>query len=379
MSSSSTSMMFPTNTTSRSTKQASLGSTGAEGVEGEQLDMFDDVCDDGSAPGMVDTVGWMTKRSYVAPSMNLGDDSTGLVRNKLGEGSMRFAIAHERSIDERIDDLFAHERSCFDAIKERWESMQGLTSNDACKNNKSRLGCSTPGWTFSNEMYLRFARFCNFDERAALKMMKECNVRYLRLKCSGDLEKQLQTKTLFIPPGLQTREGFDVFYMRPSRYKPTETTTDEIIDNLAYIMQVMMEKEQSCAQGIAFLANMADWNMSNFNMKYCLEFMKTLQGHYFPVDVQYFLIVDPPNWFGKIWEIMKKMMTQEFRKRVRMISSEELCIYLGDDYSCFLPDEMNVGKSHTDGIVSDFIAYRKFVESDISKWRKSLTVSRLSV
>mmetsp|Transcript_4276 Transcript_4276/g.5580 ORF Transcript_4276/g.5580 Transcript_4276/m.5580 type:complete len:102 (-) Transcript_4276:719-1024(-) len=60
---------------------------------------------------------------------------------------------------------------------------------------------------------------------------------------------QFIDQTLFIPPGLKSSEGHSVFYMRPSRYFPKQTSTKEIIDNLVYCMQVMVEEEKSCTEG----------------------------------------------------------------------------------------------------------------------------------
>jgi hypothetical protein len=81
------------------------------------------------------------------------------------------------------------------------------------------------------------------------------------------LEKQLRSKTLFPIPGLKSSGGHDMFYMRPSRYVPKETTTKTIIDNLAYVMNTMLEKEHACSNGIGFLALMDDWGMSNFEVR----------------------------------------------------------------------------------------------------------------
>jgi hypothetical protein len=49
--------------------------------------------------------------------------------------------------------------------------------------------------------------------------------------------------------------------MRPARYFPKETSTQQIIDNLAYCMQVMTEKEKACTEGIGFIAYMNDWKV----------------------------------------------------------------------------------------------------------------------
>lgn len=262
----------------------------------------------------------------------------------LPEGPMRFAPKGERSIQEQIDALTEAEKACFDNLKKKWEK---------------------DGEPFSDEMYLRFAR-CSpgtkkFNEKASWKVMKKFEKRYLDLK-AADLEKQLASKTLFPVPGLKSNEGHDMFYMRPSRYFPKETSTKDIIDNLAYCMNTMVEKEKACSEGIGFMAYMNEWAMTNFSVNYCYQFMMMLQGRN-PVRVRLFLIINPPSWFDKIWKIMKPMLASDFRKKVHVIKEEDMMQYLAADAADYLPDETEKGKVNTDEIVQDFIAYRKHVEA----------------
>uniref|UniRef100_A0A7S1VJ89 CRAL-TRIO domain-containing protein n=1 Tax=Grammatophora oceanica TaxID=210454 RepID=A0A7S1VJ89_9STRA len=268
------------------------------------------------------------------------------LKKELGEGPMRFAPHGERPIEEQIKSLTEEEKKCFDELKKKWEAKEDRSHS------------------FSDEMILRFAR-CSpgktkFNVKTAWKVMNKYNAHYLELTAGG-LEKQLLTKTLFVVPGLKSKEGHDVFYMRPSRYFPKQTTVKEIIDNLAYCMQVMVEKEKACTEGIAFFANMADWSMSNFGINYCHQFMMMLQGRV-PVRVRLFLIVNPPGWFGTIWKIMKPMLAPDFRKKVHMISADKLEDFFDKDSLQYLPDEFEGGKVSTEDIAKDFVAYRKKVE-----------------
>ena len=150
--------------------------------------------------------------------------------------------------------------------------------------------------------------------------------------------------------------------MKPSRYFPRESSTDDIIDNLAYAMTTMVEsKEHACKQGIGFVANMDNWTMKNFSIDYCFQFMMMLQGR-IPVRVRLFLIVNPPGWFDKIWKIMKPMLASDFRKHVHMIDESELGTYLEKGFEASLPNEFPSGEANTDELVSDFIRYRKYAE-----------------
>lgn len=266
-----------------------------------------------------------------------------------------FYYQNERSFAEQMEALSEEERACVDALKARWEK-------------KDRKGGIKK---FSDEMYLRFARNSpgktKFNEKTAFNVMKNFDARYLTLKASNpDLEKQLLSQTLFPVPNLKSHpnEGnHDVFYMKPSRYHPKQTQTQTIIDNLAYCMSVMEEREKSETEGIAFLANMDDWTFANFSVSYCLNFMKMLQGRT-PVRVRLFLIVNPPSWFGKIWNIMKGMLAPDFRKKVHMIKEEKLSEFLEAGFETYLPDDMVSGLGKTEDMVKDFVTYRKFVEDN---------------
>lgn len=70
-------------------------------------------------------------------------------------------------------------------------------------------------------------------------------------------------QTLFPLPGLKTKEGgHSLFFMYPARYFPAKTTTQEIIDNLAYCMNTMCDtNEKDASEGIGFLAYMNDWKV----------------------------------------------------------------------------------------------------------------------
>ncbi|GAX22111.1 hypothetical protein FisN_6Hh359 [Fistulifera solaris] len=265
-------------------------------------------------------------------------------RKELGDGPMRFAPTGERSIAEQIAALTEAEKKCFDNLKEKWEKTYE---------------------PFSDEMYLRFAR-CSpgkekFNEKTAFKVMKSFPRRYLELNAI-DLEKQLATKTLYPVPGLQTKDGHDLFFMYPARYFPKETSTKTIIDNLGYYMETMVEKEKACSEGIGFMAYMNNWKMENFSINYCYQFMMMLQGRV-PVRVRLFLIVNPPGWFDKIWNIMKPMLAADFRKKVHVIPEADLPQFLMPGFESYLPDDADTGKAPSDEIVADFIKYRKYAEN----------------
>ena len=59
---------------------------------------------------------------------------------------------------------------------------------------------------------------------------------------------------------------------------------------------------------------------------------------------------------------MKTMLSAEFQKKVHMIPECQLADYLTPGYEQFLPDDMVTGEASTDGMVQDWITYRKFIE-----------------
>jgi len=252
----------------------------------------------------------------------------------------------ERSIEAQLASLAPREREAVATLRRRWEGQPEIPH------------------AFDDAMLLRFAR-CSpgpekFNVEAAWKVMRKYDGRYLTLT-SADLEEQLRTRTLFVPPGLTSRDGHPCFYMRPSRYFPGATPTATVVDNLAYCMGTLTEREKACAEGIGFVANMDGWTLANFSTSYCLGFMKMLQGR-IPARVRLFLIVNPPSWFGKIWAVMKPMLAKDFRKKVHMIPAAELGRFLADGYERYLPDELEGGEADAGKIVEDFIAFRRSVE-----------------
>merc|ERR1712151_403688 len=124
----------------------------------------------------------------------------------------------------------------------------------------------------------------------------------------------------------------------------------------------MVEKEKACTEGIGFVANMDDWTFTNFSVSYCLNFMKMLQGR-IPVRVRLFLIVNPPSWFGQIWDIMKPMLAKDFQKKVHIIPAKDLDKYLAKGYEQYLPDELEGGMADVNRIVREFVEMRKDLES----------------
>eukprot|EP00542_Grammatophora_oceanica_P010177 CAMPEP_0194047186 /NCGR_PEP_ID=MMETSP0009_2-20130614/23607_1 /TAXON_ID=210454 /ORGANISM="Grammatophora oceanica, Strain CCMP 410" /LENGTH=874 /DNA_ID=CAMNT_0038692723 /DNA_START=6 /DNA_END=2630 /DNA_ORIENTATION=+ len=247
----------------------------------------------------------------------------------------------------QIESLTLPQRTCVINLKTRWEKR---------RDKKFKL---TDDW------YLRFAR-CSpvkpFSEEAAYKVMKNMDARYANLSIQK-LKKQMLTKTLFPCPGLKSNGGHDMFYMNQSRFSPKDNSMTAMMDNLVYVMQCMLEKEQAAEKGIGFIANMTDMKMTNFSVPYCHKLLQTLQGRRCPTKVELFLIVNPPSWFGSIWSIMKPMLGDDFQQNVHIVTIHGMKNFLASGYEAHLPDDIASGRAATGSMVGNFIEERKQKEA----------------
>lgn len=235
---------------------------------------------------------------------------------------------------------------------------------------------------FTPSQILRVGKYTIFDRKQSISILKRMDPRNLNITAK-ELETQLLSKTLFPLPSLKANDAQDMFYMRPSRYVPGQTSVRAIIANLIYVMDTFYDQHRDSSRKMGFIANMNDWTMENFSISYCMHFMEALQGAVAPVSVGLFLIVNPPSWFDKVWKIMKPMLAASFRKKVHMIKETDLSRFLKPGFEKYIPNEFNAGLAKVDDLVRDFVAYRKFIEQKTgcrteSKENKSLLVPRRS-
>lgn len=103
--------------------------------------------------------------------------------------------------------------------------------------------------------------------------------------------------------------------------------------------------------------------------------MRMLQGKSIPVRLNLFLIVNPPRGFNKVWNVMKPMLTENFRQKVHMTPESQLFAFLKPGYEAYLPDDMTTGQVDTDLLVRDFLAYRLYLEETETKQNKAKKAS----
>jgi hypothetical protein len=278
---------------------------------------------------------------------------------KLGCGPMRFGPVRQEcsvQVEAEAQGLSTEDIHSFAAIKAGWDTE--------CKKQAKKK-------RFTSGQVLRFAIFAKFDEARAIKIMKRTDPRHFQMT-AVDIETQLRSKTLFPVPGLKSLRGSNVFYMRPSRFVPDQMSTSSVIANLIYVMNSVAVKETSKTAGLSFMANMTGWTMANFSGDYCMKFMQCLQGRSFPAKVDMFLIVNPPQWFDKVWGIMQTMLSSSFRQKVHMITEDEIGFYLEFGYEEYLPDEFHEGRASTEEMVEDYVMYQQLLEQETADTKRGV-------
>lgn len=264
---------------------------------------------------------------------------------KLGAGPARFGgYTREAPIKKQLQAVPLHDIESFAKVTVACEDLQLQKQ-------------------LSAHQILRICKFHDFHVKKSLRMLKHVDARLLNMTAQ-ELEPQLLSKTIVPLPGLQAKTAQDLFYMRPSRYCPRDTPTSAVIANLIYVMDCIYERTRDeTTRAMGFIANMQDWTMEdNFTVDYCWAFMQGLQGRLAPCRVELFLIVNPPRWFGKVWRIMKPMLSPSFRRKVHMIEESKLAEFLQPGFEPYLPNEFAAGQASVDDLARDFVLYRRYIE-----------------
>jgi len=240
--------------------------------------------------------------------------------------------------------LSVERKKAFDELKAKW-------------NSKTR---KVP---FSDAMILRFLRASpgdvKFNVKTDYKVMKNYEQWSLQIDIPNltidKVRKQLETGTLIIP-GSRSKDGHYLLYMRPARYFAKDNL-DDLLRSLIYLLERMTERESTATEGLAFMANMADWGWSNFSMKYAKSFFDTMQGR-FPCRVRLFIIANPPSWFSMVWRLIRPMMTKQFADKVFLPTGKEIFNFFDAEH---VPKEVG-GNLEVDDVLETFIKHRHSVE-----------------
>ena len=255
------------------------------------------------------------------------------------------------SFEDQLSRLTVAQRLCVINLKTTWENGDG---------NKSRR--------FPDLWYIKFSK-CSpgtpYDYKSALKVMQKFDRRTLTLSVVT-IESQLNARTIFPCPGLLSAKGHAVMYFRMSNFSPKKDPVRLMLDSLVYVMNSMMECDDVCTDGLSLVSNMTDLKMTNVSVAYFHKIIMALQGRQLPTRVNLWLLVNPPAWFGSVWQIMRPMMSEEFRSKVFRISEKDMGPFMNEGYENFLPDDMKSGRANTDTIIRNYITERRRLEADKS-------------
>ena len=139
-------------------------------------------------------------------------------------------------------------------------------------------------------MYLRFLRASpgdtKFNVKSAFKVMKNYSVfihpnsmclpsriGVSKSICTLSASKTFtlnskKTSSFFQAPSnftnlhfssIRTKAGYSYLYMKPGLYFPSTDSLPDLLRSLVYLLECMTEEEKSATEGVAFMADMANW------------------------------------------------------------------------------------------------------------------------
>eukprot|EP00934_Nitzschia_sp_Nitz4_P000112 Nitzschia sp. Nitz4//scaffold127_size64804//61735//62757//NITZ4_006190-RA/size64804-processed-gene-0.33-mRNA-1//-1//CDS//3329534792//112//frame0 len=259
---------------------------------------------------------------------------------KLGDGPMRFGPVCQGSAlasDAEASGLSDDEIFQFATIKMAWSAEGG--------GRKKK---------YSSANIFRVAKYCNYDEEKSMRLLSKSKPEYFNLS-TFDLQEELLSRTVFPCPGLKTREGHNVFYMRASRFFPLTMSAEKAINTLIFVMNHILCRDST--SGLGFILNMDGWGSHNYNDEFYRQILQVIQGKVFPAEVSSFLVVNAPASFEVVWRSMKSYMTPEFQKMSQAISDDELAYFMELDFEQSMPDEIPGGRVDSEHLATDFLAF----------------------
>lgn len=158
-----------------------------------------------------------------SPHLDMWEINLTQAEAELGPGPLRFALHGERQLELQIMDLPHRDKRTLVNLKNRWEDHMVKSMSTG----SSRVSFDMPIMWHLRYLRTYAKRDGTFVEERAYNAEKKLRKRFVRLNAFA-LTKQLQSKTLFPVPGLKTKDGHAMFYMRPSRYFPGRTTTKAV-------------------------------------------------------------------------------------------------------------------------------------------------------
>ncbi|KAA8495108.1 Tyrosine-protein phosphatase non-receptor type 9 [Porphyridium purpureum] len=213
----------------------------------------------------------------------------------------------------------------------------------------------------SDEDLKLFLRNRNWHVRPALALLKQYSKWYARFDLTPTLltvdrvENMLLQNVIMSPPGMRTRKGNRIMFMRPGLYFPKTMDLTLLMEASAYIYERVCTEEEIQQTGFTFVADMRDWTWDNFSVKYAAAWFHQMQFR-FPVPLSSWLMVDTPPWFSRVWIIIRPMMSASFASKWEFYTRDTILEAIDADN---LPEDMG-GTYNID--MEQYVIWRRRVE-----------------
>lgn len=233
-----------------------------------------------------------------------------------------------------------------------YEEMQCLKSLTAFV-RENKLGISA-------DLMFRIAHFHDFNFERAKHTINNCaDNKYLNLKMEGDLAKHFGKRIIFPLVDLKAKDGSNIVYLRPSRYSG-DKSSQSMVESLCYVLNDLSKTQSQCRDGITLVVHMKRWARENFDQEMWVKMIRILQGDLVPTAIRQVILVDAPDEFQKVWELLEQLMPYNFFKKVRFIKQNKLDMFLKDGYKEYLPNDFKGGWLSAEEVTEDYIDQKRY-------------------
>lgn len=247
---------------------------------------------------------------------------------------------------------------------EEFSNLQFKTEEIECLNHL-RAFCLEKNLQVSKQTIYRFAIFHGFNvTRASRAIAKKHDHPYLNSRLEEELAEFIKTKRVIFPlPGLKSAIGSDVFYMHPSRYPPSASSNRLLVENMCYVLNNINQSVDQCRNGVVMIVNMEGYSMKNWHSETQVRLTQILEGHVIPASIVQILLVNPPPFFTKVWEVVWRTLPTWSSKKIYLINERnQLGNYLMEGYEDYLPDDLVGMRRNALELVERWLLDRKTFE-----------------
>lgn len=220
--------------------------------------------------------------------------------------------------------------------------------------------CRENNYEISSDLMFRIASFNDFDyARTKHAIITSKDSKYLNLRMEGPLAKHFGKKIIVPLYDLKAKDKSNVVYLRPSRYQGVKNS-QMMVESLCYVLNDLSSTQSQCRVGVTMIVNMKKWARDNFDQEMWVKMIRILQGDLVPTKVNTVLLVDAPEDFRTVFELLEQLMPYAFFKKVRFVKTNKLGDYLKDGFNEFLPNDFKRGWLSCDEVVEDYIDQKTY-------------------